>query len=325
MFALRFAHFTDPHLPLPDGGRVWPDLVSKRFFGYLSWRRRRHRIHRPGVLAALLADIRAHGADHLVCTGDLANISLPAEFERARAWLEAAAPPADLTLVPGNHDALVPVPWDRGAGLWDPWMRGDPGTGPEASAAGDGLFPSLRLRGPVAFIGLSSAVPTAPLLATGRVGERQLRRLEELLREQGRAGRCRVVLLHHPLADGAVRARKALTDRAAVRAVLARAGAELVLHGHAHRAHFAALPGPLGPIPSLTAPSASAIAHGRYDAARWTLVEVRRSASGWRMAVTTRGWDAAADAFGTLGHYDLLMPAAGGGGEAGQTARTGAA
>lgn len=309
MFALRFAHFTDPHLPLPPDGPGWTELMSKRLFGYLSWRRRRHRIHRPEVLAALLADIRAQGPDHLVCTGDLANISLPEEFERARIWLEATAAPQDLTLVPGNHDALVSVPWARGLGLWEPWMRGDPGTEPEGAPGEGGLFPSLRVRGAVAFIGLSSAVPTAPLLATGRVGRPQLQRLEALLREQGAAGRYRVVLLHHPLADGTVRARKALTDRAAVRAVLARAGAELVLHGHAHCARFAALPGPLGPIPSLTAPSASAVAHGRYDAARWSLIAVRRTPGGWRTAVTVRGWEASAGAFGTLGHYDLLMPA----------------
>ena len=42
-------------------------------------------------------------------------------------------------------------------------------------------FPFVRRRGPLALIGLSTAVPTPPFMATGRLGEAQLARLGETL------------------------------------------------------------------------------------------------------------------------------------------------
>ena len=51
-------------------------------------------------------------------------------------------------------------------------MRGDDGAGG---------FPFVRRRGPLALIGLSTAVPTAPFMATGRLGDAQLARLGEML------------------------------------------------------------------------------------------------------------------------------------------------
>src|SRR3546814_3639440 len=52
----KLAHISDPHLgPLPPV-RV-AELLNKRFFGYLSWVRRRRALHRPEVLTALAADL----------------------------------------------------------------------------------------------------------------------------------------------------------------------------------------------------------------------------------------------------------------------------
>src|SRR5690606_5112478 len=158
------------------------------------------------------------------------------------------------------------VPTAEGLGRWAPWT------------SADGAWPYVHVRDELALIGVNSALPTAPLLARGRIGTAQLARLEEALREQGRAGRVRVVLLHHPVADGAVPWRRALADRAQLRAVLERAGAELVLHGHAHRARLDALAGPpgrRGMIPCLCVPSSSAIPNARDEAARWHLLRFR--------------------------------------------------
>ena len=54
---------------------------------------------------------------------------------------------------------------------WGDYMRGDDG----------GTFPFVRRRGPLALIGLSSAVPTPPFLATGRLGDAQLQKLAAVL------------------------------------------------------------------------------------------------------------------------------------------------
>jgi 3',5'-cyclic AMP phosphodiesterase CpdA len=109
-----------------------------------------------------------------------------------------------------------------------------------------------------------------------------------MLERLGREGLFRIVLIHHPLTDGAVSGRKALTDRAGLRAVLARAGAELVLHGHAHTASITTVPGPQGPIPVVGAPSASAAPGTHGEPAGWRRIDLVPSNEAWRLTVSTR-------------------------------------
>ena len=203
------------------------ELFSKRATGWLSWRYRRRHIHAPDALAAAVADLHRAGPDHIVVTGDIANISTAAEFQQAATWLGALGRPQDVTLVPGNHDAYVPVAWSASLGLWGAYMAGD-GASPPTSRDD---FPLLRRRGPVAFVGLSTAVPRAPLIATGEVGAAQLARFEAMMRDL--TDMCRVV--PPPAADRRRRWHKELSDQRTVREAIARVGADLVLHGHIHR------------------------------------------------------------------------------------------
>jgi 3',5'-cyclic AMP phosphodiesterase CpdA len=274
-----FAHVSDLHLPLAERPPRLRDLLSKRFFSWLSWRTSRRRIHRPEVLAALTADVEAAGVGHLVVTGDLTNLALPDECERAHGWLAARGGAEAATVVPGNHDALVPTDWDRGSGLWREWMEG---------AGGWDDFPFVKRLGDVALVGVSSAIPTGLFLATGKVGAAQLERLETVLARLGEEGVFRVLLVHHPVTDGAVSGRKALTDREGLRAVLARAGCELVLHGHSHHATTESVPGPAGPIPVVAAPSASAAPDAHGEPAGWRRIDLVPSNRAWRLAVSTR-------------------------------------
>lgn len=275
---IRLAHVSDLHLPVPSRPRLG-DLLCKRFFSWLSWTRNRRFVHRPEALAALMADVRAVGAGHLIVTGDLTNLSQADEFTQARDWLAQQGTPADLTAIPGNHDALVPVDWAAGQGLWRDWM-GD--------VSGEDAFPFVKRLGEVALIGVTTAVPTGLFLAQGRVGAAQLERLESALQLTGREGLFRIVLIHHPITDGAVSGRKALTDAAALRAVLARAGAELVLHGHAHTATTVSVPGPAGPIPVVGTPSASASPEAHGEPAGWRRIEMDPLNEAWRLRISSR-------------------------------------
>jgi hypothetical protein len=65
------------------------------------------------------------------------------------------------------------------------------------------------------------------------------------------------VLVHHPPTRTHVSWRRRLEDGPALCAILARAGAELVLHGHAHRAARDVIAGAQGAIPVLGVPAAS--------------------------------------------------------------------
>lgn len=299
MNGFTLAHLSDLHLPLDDRRPRLRDLISKRLFSYLSWRRSRRRVHRPEVLARLTADVRQAGADHLVVTGDLVNLALADEFVRARRWLEAQGGGEGVTIVPGNHDALVPVPWGEGLGLWADWM-GEGVSPPEP-------FPFVKRLGEAALIGVSTAVPTAPFLASGRLGDMQLMRLARTLALLGQEGAFRVVMLHHPLVDGQVRARKALEDRAALRQVLLEYGAELVLHGHSHHATVETVPGPSGPIPVVGAPSASAAPGESSEDAGWRLIRVEPGNDAWAVTVSTRSITASGEGFETRDAQTILV------------------
>ncbi|MFU8835680.1 MAG: metallophosphoesterase family protein [Roseovarius sp.] len=268
------AHLSDVHLPLPD--RVdWRDVLNKRALSLLSWRRKRHKVHRPEVLARLVADLKAAAPGLIAVTGDLTNLGLPVEYERARDWLDALGTPERVMVIPGNHDALVRGAWEAGARTWRPYWQGEGGEG----------FPWLRRRGGLALIGVSSAVASAPGRAVGAVGAAQLDRLAGLLAQTRQEGLCRVVMVHHPPLDGTVRARKRLLDAAALRVVLAREGVEMVLHGHSHRSHHQEMVTAGGVAPVIGVPSASAI---HPEPAAWHLYHITPTPDGWRIALTAR-------------------------------------
>ncbi len=294
------AHFTDPHLPLvAEEMRLFACRPNKRLSGLLSWRTKRRHIHLPEILAAAVADIHAHTPQHIVLTGDLVNVSLPGEFTRAAVWLETLGAPKDISLAPGNHDAYIAGAFDAARPQWAAYMQGD---NPSPAAP----FPYCRIRGEIAFIGVSTAVPTRIFSATGEVGAGQLAALDDLLQKLGKAGLMRIVMIHHPPGAAGASRRKGLTDRAALLAVFARHGAELVLHGHTHRGVFDHAPGPNGPIPVLAPASASALdPHGEH--AGWHLLEISRASSGqWQIGVTVRGYNPASGQFETQGRFSLL-------------------
>jgi 3',5'-cyclic AMP phosphodiesterase CpdA len=274
MFLL--AHLSDPHLaPLPRP-RVL-ELVGKRATGYVNWRRKRQLVHRSDVLGRIVADLKQQAPDHIAVTGDLVNIAIAAEFKPARGFLESLGSAREVTLVPGNHDAYVRSGIGYSQLHWDAYMRGDDG----------GSFPFLRRRGPLALIGLSSAVPTAPFMATGRLGAEQITRLGELLERC--AGSFRVVMIHHPPASKPSRRFKRLLDGPAFRAALARHGAELVIHGHDHERALIHLDGPQRPIPVVGVPSASEASPGEHDPAGYNLYRIEGDNGAWRCEVVSRG------------------------------------
>jgi 3',5'-cyclic AMP phosphodiesterase CpdA len=271
----RLAHISDLHLAPP--ARRGIELEPKRWLSRFAWRRKRRR-HSAAVLAALVADLQAQRPDHIAITGDLTNFATRDEFVGARRWLEALGPADQVTVSPGNHDALAGGGGHERFAEWRPWL-GD-------EAATD--FPQVRRRGPAALINLCSAAPTAPHLAEGVLDPAQLARLPGLLRGLGEEGLFRVVLLHHPPAPGVVSRRKALRQAPELAAILAAEGAELVLHGHAHEASLTTLAGPRASIPVLGVPPASG-SGGHGDAARWHAIEVERAGACWQVRVVARG------------------------------------
>jgi 3',5'-cyclic AMP phosphodiesterase CpdA len=285
MFVL--AHLSDPHLgpvPLPR----FAELSSKRGLGFLNWLRSRRLRHRPEVLDRVVRDLKAAGPDHIVVTGDLVNLALHAEFAPAQRWLAGLGSPHDVTLVPGNHDAYARDAILHSGLHWGEYMRGD-GIGLAAPPGTPMHFPFERRRGPVALIGLSTAVPTGPLLATGRLGALQLMRLADSLAHLGHEPVFRVVLIHHPPVSRRRHHLKRLIDEGSFRRVIAKHGAELVLHGHSHVHSLSWLDGPSGKVPAVGVPSASASLGGALAPAAYNLYRVAHQNGSWRCEAILRG------------------------------------
>jgi 3',5'-cyclic AMP phosphodiesterase CpdA len=275
------AHLSDPHLaPLPAPS--WSQLASKRVFGYLNWQRKRRRIHQRGTLDRVVADLLAQAPDHVALTGDLVNIALPDEFAAASAWLADLGPPERVSIVPGNHDAYVPAALDDATSSWGDYMRADQSAHPE--------WPFVRRRAGVALIGLSTAIPSPPFMATGQLGSPQLSRFAELLTELRDEDLFRIVLIHHSPESEPRRRRERLLDAGAFRDVLATVGAELVLHGHEHVHSVMWLDGSDRRIPAVGVPSASATIGGHWQPASYNLFRVTGTPKAWRCEMVTRGF-----------------------------------
>jgi 3',5'-cyclic AMP phosphodiesterase CpdA len=275
-------------------------LRSKRALGWLSWHVRRRRRYRPAVLEALLADLAQTAPDHLAITGDLTQIALERELREAADWLARFGSPERVHAIPGNHDAYAGVPRDGGWQYWSDYLASDRPTAPLHGVADD-AFPSVRVRGELALVGVCTARPTPPFSATGRVGAKQLARLEETLARLGAERLCRVLLIHHPPVAGLTSRRRSLRDSSALGEVLRRCGAELVLHGHLHRTTRASLPGPERPIPVLGVPSASHAGPTPRRCAAYHLYDIKRARSGFAIRRRVRAYDPATGRFTARG------------------------
>jgi 3',5'-cyclic AMP phosphodiesterase CpdA len=294
MFVL--AHLSDPHLPPPaPPGLV--ELLGKRALGHANWRWRRASEHRPEVLDAILGDLAVQAPDHIAVTGDLVVTALPGEFAPARTFLQQIGPPERVTLVPGNHDAYVRGAMELGHRHWGDYMRAD--------GAAHSEFPFVRRRGPVALIGLSTALPTGPFMAWGRLGDEQLGRLAKTLQSVADEGLFRIVLLHHPTDTIPGDRFRQLTDADRFRDVVRQCGTELVLHGHRHTRSLAWIDGPHAKVPVLGVPSASSAGH---KLAAYNLYRIERVAGEWHCEAHVRGLISAGSGVSELGHHLLVSP-----------------
>ena len=272
----RLAHLSDPHLTSPESVRL-ARLMGKRLIGYLSWRTRRRHTHRREMLDLVVDDVRAFAPDHTVITGDLTHLGLATEFQQAHLWLQSFGTGSDVTVVPGNHDIYARDSRHR-VEYWADYISGDDRMRPG--------FPFVRVRGPVAFVGVNSGEVSPPFFATGSVGPEQREALEKILEDLAARNLFRVVLMHHSPVVGEEHWRKRLVDASEVAAVLARRGSELVLCGHGHRVRLSSL-GDSG-IPVVAAASASSV-DGRVEkTAAYHRIEVAPNAAGFQVQIETR-------------------------------------
>ena len=122
----------------------------------------------------------------------------------------------------------------------------------------------------------------------GRIGAKQLQNLATILSQTARKRFFRVLLIHHPPVPGSVSWRKRLIDAAALQSLLASYGAELILHGHAHRTLRRNLQTPDGNVPVVGVPSISAVGRKPERRARYYIYRIMPADTGWNVRLEVR-------------------------------------
>jgi 3',5'-cyclic AMP phosphodiesterase CpdA len=280
---ITLAHISDVHLaPLPPV-RI-RELMSKRITGYLNWKLRRQKALGGDGLRTLVNHMREQRPDFTAVTGDITNLSLPAEHKTALAWLKTVGDPSEVCVSPGNHDAYVPGALRAARTLWGDYCRGE--------TVDRRNFPFVRRVGEVAIVSCSSAIATAPWMASGRFSANQGRRLRRCLQMLGDGGYFRVVLIHHPPSHEGNNLRYGLWGAPTFREVVAETGAELVLHGHTHRSSIHAIAGPSAEVPVIGVAAAGAAQSARTadDPARYNLFKIERVGTTWSCTMREYGF-----------------------------------
>jgi 3',5'-cyclic AMP phosphodiesterase CpdA len=258
---MRIAHISDLHVLALDGVSRWR-FLNKRFTGLVNLRVKREHKHRPGHVQAVAREIARAHVDHVVITGDLTNLALEQEFDAVRTLLEKdlGLDPSAVTIVPGNHDLYTrgAMRTRRFTNALAPYLTSDlADLGAEIAL---GRFPVVRLRGPLAIIGLSSAVPRPPLVASGELGTHQLEALRRILEHDEVKTRTPILALHHPIHNPPSRAKtlvEGLVDADALVRVLSPLPKGLILHGHLHARMQRPLATRMGELQAVGATSAS--------------------------------------------------------------------
>ncbi len=295
MHHLRLAHFSDIHMP-PMPKPTFIELTGIRILGLTSWQLSRKKIHRLKVFRAFEKDIKCQEIDHYAFSGDLVNIASKAEIKRGTAWLKSFAPADKMSFVPGNHDAYTEDAIANILNQWHDYMS------PCAQGLDilqqlgikldtqvpHGPFPYVRIFGRVALVGLSSAIASPPFLATGEMGEKQLKNLEKLLSHLKKEGYFRISMIHHPPLPRLTPQPRALNDVADLHKILTNTGSELIIYGHNHRNKITNITNKYGPSLCIGVASASAIATSHKPAASYNQILIDQTKKGWQVNLLKR-------------------------------------
>lgn len=171
----------------------------------------------PGTLAAAVDMVKARKANAalLLHTGDVTQLSKPAQFDTAEKIIQGAG--LDTHYVPGEHDVLV----DNGAGFYERFTKG----GPRGWYSFD--------QGGVHFVGLNNVVDLKAG-GMGSLGADQLAWLKQDLAGKA-ASQPIVVFAHIPLWTVAADWGWGTSDAEQALTMLKRFGSVTVLNGHIHQ------------------------------------------------------------------------------------------
>lgn len=230
---ITVAHLSDLHV-LDLTGVHWTRYINKRLTGAANLLGARNDAHPIEILEAAVADLNDIVApDHIAITGDITNLALESEFDRAAILLEPLGGYERVSIIPGNHDIYT-----KGSDTkrrFDGYFGHLMWKGEESESR---TYPWVKQVGEeLTMVGFRSAHPVAPLFAHGWVPEEQLSALGR--DDVGAPERLTMAMVHHNLHQRSKRKTwmHGMRNRDQILDACADSGVGMVLHGHTHVSH----------------------------------------------------------------------------------------
>ena len=239
----KLGHISDIHV-FALGNKDPRRFLNKRILGGANLALKRAKTQNAQVVMAALRKLEELEIDHLSVTGDLTNLALEEEFEAAERIISTFRDATKrVSVIPGNHDYYTHKAAKQGLfeRQFSEYMVGD-----LAIYQSGGAYPYCKLLGEhIALIGLNSGKPMPWFVAAGKIDERELRSLSQLLDDPALSKRAKVVMVHHPLLHyphARVQRVRHLINGEELLRLLRSKDVELAIHGHNHHFEIHAVP-----------------------------------------------------------------------------------
>ncbi len=230
MSLLKLAHISDLHFSNWDWNPA--QFFSKRWLGNLNFLFGRRRIFSYERLAFLPALYKEQGITHVIVTGDLTTTSAPAEFQKAREFIQSLeAQGLQVFCIPGNHDQYTRKAYEQQL-----FYNYFPQQWNESSSYNlkDHGMSAQKLSDKWWFVGLDTALATSWFFSSGYFSEKTEKHLIEFLSKLP-TGEQVILFNHFPFFQHET-PRKRLQRGDALRKILEQfPQVKIYCHGHTHR------------------------------------------------------------------------------------------
>jgi 3',5'-cyclic AMP phosphodiesterase CpdA len=185
------------------------------------------------ALEHMIPDLRP---DAVIVAGDLSQRARHGEFQRARAFTNAAAETAPVLVIPGNHDVqwwwrpLIPFANDVLYHKYQRYFGAD--LTPTLTIPGGAVLATALTSHGVAWGSLTTRV--RDLAVKGHLPKRDILRVQRLFAEADPA-LARVLVVHHNVLRGDISQRMGLARWHQAQRRIVASGADVVLCGHDHQ------------------------------------------------------------------------------------------
>jgi 3',5'-cyclic AMP phosphodiesterase CpdA len=227
---MKLAHLSDLHFSNWDWNPT--QFFSKRWLGNLNFLFGRRRIFSHDRLALLPALYKEQGITHVLITGDLSTTSAPAEFQKAREFIQSLeAEGLKVFCIPGNHDQYTGKAYQQQ--LFYDYFPSQWNTASPYNLKEHGMT-AQKLSDTWWFVGLDTALATSWFFSSGYFSENTERNLVEFLSKLPTEDQ--VILFNHFPFFQHETPRKRLQRGNALRKILERfPQVKIYCHGHTHR------------------------------------------------------------------------------------------